>query len=183
MCVCVQAVYLFKVNKFDLLCWVASFCGVLFYSVEIGLLMAVGLAIALVVYNSAFPPIVVLGQIKNSRFHRNVKQFPGARITPGLLEFRVDAPLYYANITVVQVRTKRQSVHTHTHTHTHAHTGTQAHTTLYYANITVVQVRLIATLSHYSQTCTHTCVGLKDPSMAVVVKHPQMGLRAVHAST
>ncbi len=103
VCVCLQAIYLWRVNKFDLICWLASFFGVLFYSVEVGLAIAVGLAVLLAIYNSAFPHIAVLGQIRDTIFHRNVKQFPGAKITPGVLEFRVDAPLYYANVTEAQV--------------------------------------------------------------------------------
>ena len=54
-----QAIYLWKVNKLDLLCWLAAFFGVLFYSVEVGLAISIGLAVLLVLYQVAFPHTAV----------------------------------------------------------------------------------------------------------------------------
>lgn len=52
-----------QVAKLDLLCWLASCLGTLFISIEIGLAVAVGLAVMLALYQSAFPHIAVLGRI------------------------------------------------------------------------------------------------------------------------
>lgn len=92
-----------QVNKLDLLCWLSSFLGTLFYSVEIGLAIAIGMAVMLALYNIAFPHTAILGQVPGTSVYRNVKAFPDAKITPGVLVFRVDGPLYYANVTAVQV--------------------------------------------------------------------------------
>jgi hypothetical protein len=54
-------------------------------------------------YNFAFPRVVTLGQIPNTTFHRNTDHFPAAEPTPGILEFRVDAPLFYGNVVDIQV--------------------------------------------------------------------------------
>lgn len=61
-----QAIYLWKVSKLDLACWMAAFAGVLFYSVEVGLAIAIGLAVLLCLYQSAFPHTAVLGKLANA---------------------------------------------------------------------------------------------------------------------
>ena len=58
-----QAIYLWKVNKLDFLVWLAAFLGVLFYSVEVGLAIAIGLALLLLVWHVAFPQVNVLGKL------------------------------------------------------------------------------------------------------------------------
>jgi hypothetical protein len=55
-----------QVNKLDLLVWLAAFFGVLFIGVEIGLAISIGLALMLVMYQSAFPHTAVLGKVTNS---------------------------------------------------------------------------------------------------------------------
>ena len=61
-----QAIYLWKVNKLDFLCWVAAFLGVIFISVEVGLAIAIGLAGLLTVYHVGFPNTLVLGRLSNA---------------------------------------------------------------------------------------------------------------------
>jgi len=92
-----QAIFFWKVNKFDFLVWLASFLGVLFISVEIGLAIALGLAVAIVIYESAFPHTALLGRIPNTGVYRNVKQYPDACVVPGIVAVRIDAPIYFAN--------------------------------------------------------------------------------------
>ncbi|EFJ51511.1 hypothetical protein VOLCADRAFT_79619 [Volvox carteri f. nagariensis] len=99
-----QAIYLFKVNKLDFLVWMASFLGVLFISIEIGLGIAIGLALLIVIYESAFPHTAQLGRIPGSSVYRNVKQYPNAQLFPGILICRIDAPVYFANIQWIKDR-------------------------------------------------------------------------------
>lgn len=56
-----EARFLFKANFLDFLVWMAAFLGTVFLGVEIGLAIAIGLAVVLVVYQSAFPHTAVLG--------------------------------------------------------------------------------------------------------------------------
>ena len=55
-----------QVDKLDCLVWLASFFGVLFISVEIGLAIAIGMAVLMVVWRSAFPQVKLLGRVGNS---------------------------------------------------------------------------------------------------------------------
>lgn len=91
---------LWKTNKLDLACWLAAFLAVLFISVEIGLAVAIGLAILITLYQTAFPHTAVLGKIgtaSGSAIFRNIKQYPDSQLFPGILLFRIDAPVYFGN--------------------------------------------------------------------------------------
>jgi sulfate transporter 4 len=61
-----EAIFLFKANIPDFLVWMAAFLGTIFLGVEIGLGIAVGLAIILVIYQSAAPHTAVLGRLPNT---------------------------------------------------------------------------------------------------------------------
>ncbi|KAG2497041.1 hypothetical protein HYH03_005043 [Edaphochlamys debaryana] len=99
-----QAIYLFRVNKLDFLVWMASFLGTLFISIEIGLGIAIGLAMLIVIYESAFPHTALLGRIPGSGVYRNVKQYPNAQMLPGVMAVRIDAPIYFANVQWIKDR-------------------------------------------------------------------------------
>jgi hypothetical protein len=62
-----EARFLFKANFLDFLVWLAAFLGTIFAGVEIGLGIAIGLAILLVVTQSAVPHTAVLGRLPETR--------------------------------------------------------------------------------------------------------------------
>jgi len=92
-----EAFYLWRVNKFDWLVWTVSCCGTMFLGVEIGLMIAVGLSLLLVLYESAYPHTAVLGRLPGSTVYRNVKQYPKAELYDAIVLCRIDAPIYFAN--------------------------------------------------------------------------------------
>ena len=58
--------HLFHQHFFDFLVWLAAFLGTFFAGAEIGLGIAIGLALIIVVYRSAFPHTAVLGRLPDS---------------------------------------------------------------------------------------------------------------------
>jgi len=92
-----EAIHLFKVHKFDFFVWCMSFLGTMFLGVEIGIGIAVVISLLIVLYESAYPHMAVLGRLKGSSIYRNVKQYPDAETYDGLVVCRIDAPLYFAN--------------------------------------------------------------------------------------
>ncbi|WIA34220.1 hypothetical protein OEZ86_012573 [Tetradesmus obliquus] len=102
-----QAVHLFKVRKLDWLVWMTSFCSTMFLGVEIGLAISIGLALLIVVYESAFPHTALLGRVGNTTIYRNVKQFPNSQVLPGIAACRVDAPMYFANVQYIHDRLRK----------------------------------------------------------------------------
>lgn len=59
-----------QVNKLDFCIFLASFCGTLFISVEIGLAIAVGLHVLIALWQTAFPHTAALGRIPASSVYR-----------------------------------------------------------------------------------------------------------------
>jgi sulfate transporter 4 len=74
-----------------------AFVGTLFLGVELGLGLAVGISLLLVIFESAYPPTAELGRLPGTNHYRNVKQYPTAERYDGLVLVRVDAPIYFAN--------------------------------------------------------------------------------------
>lgn len=92
-----EAMYLWKVHKFDFFVWTVACAGTMFLGVEIGLGIAVIVSLLLVIYESAVPHTAVLGRLPGSTVYRNVKQYPEAERYDGIVAVRIDAPIYFAN--------------------------------------------------------------------------------------
>jgi sulfate transporter 4 len=92
-----EAIYLWKVHRFDLAVWVISFLGTMFLGVEIGLGISVGVSLLIVIWESAYPHVKVLGRLPGTTVYRCIKQYPEAELYDGIISVRIDAPLYFAN--------------------------------------------------------------------------------------
>ncbi|KAF8066266.1 SULTR2 [Scenedesmus sp. PABB004] len=102
-----QAVHLFRVRKLDWLVWMTSCVTTMFLGVEVGLAISIGLALLIVVYESAIPHTALLGRVGNTTIYRNVKQFPNSQVLPGIAACRVDAPMYFANVAYIHDRLRK----------------------------------------------------------------------------
>lgn len=92
-----EAIYLWKVHKFDFGVWSFAFAGTLFLGVELGLGIAVGLSLLLVIFESAYPHTAILGRLPGTSQYRNIKNYRQAERYDGIVVVRVDAPIYFAN--------------------------------------------------------------------------------------
>ncbi len=83
--------------------WLAlvAAAGVLGFGVLFGMLLAVGLSIALALKRFADPVVVELGRLPNTRDFVNVARHAGAQTLPGILIMRPDEPLFFANAEAV----------------------------------------------------------------------------------
>ncbi|KAF7816936.1 low affinity sulfate transporter 3-like [Senna tora] len=90
--------YIWKVDKLDFLACVGAFLGVLFVSVEIGLLVAVTISFGKIVIQSIRPGIEILGRVPRTEAFCDVSQYPMATSTPGILAIRISSgSLCFAN--------------------------------------------------------------------------------------
>jgi len=89
---------LWKVSKLDWVVWMFTLLFTLFLGVEIGLLVGVGVSLVLVLYKTAFPRIASLGRLPGTSIYRNIAMYPDAQQPDGMILFRIDAPIYFANI-------------------------------------------------------------------------------------
>ncbi|XP_022959986.1 sulfate transporter 3.1-like [Cucurbita moschata] len=98
------AIHLWKVDKFDFLVCIGAYAGVVFASVEIGLVIAVAISLLRLLLFVARPRTLVLGNLPNSTVYRNVEQYPNAGNVPGILILEIDAPIYFANSSYLRER-------------------------------------------------------------------------------
>ncbi|VFQ65285.1 unnamed protein product [Cuscuta campestris] len=91
------AIHLWKLDKFDFLVCISAYIGVVFGSIEIGLVVAVALSMLRVLLFVARPKTMILGNVLNSGTYRSVDQYPKAATVPGILIIHIGAPIYFAN--------------------------------------------------------------------------------------
>ncbi|GER29744.1 sulfate transporter [Striga asiatica] len=101
------AIHLWQVDKFDFLVCMSAYFGVVFASIEVGLVMAIGLSILRVLLFVVRPRTLVLGNIPDSNVFRSVDQYQNAITVPGVLVLEIDAPIYFANSNYLRERISR----------------------------------------------------------------------------
>ncbi|XP_062216741.1 sulfate transporter 3.1-like [Phragmites australis] len=101
------AIHLWQVDKVDFCVCLGAYLGVVFGSVEIGLVVAVSISILRLMLFIARPRTTVLGNIPNSMIYRRMDQYTTAKTVPGVLVLRVDAPIYFANSSYLRERISR----------------------------------------------------------------------------
>ncbi|KAI6693292.1 hypothetical protein NL676_021002 [Syzygium grande] len=101
------AIHLWKIDKFDFVVCISSYIGVIFGSVEIGLVTAVVLSLVRVLISIARPRTFALGNIPNSMIYRSMDQYPNATHVPGVLILQIDSPIYFANANYLRERISR----------------------------------------------------------------------------
>lgn len=101
------AIHMWSIDKFDFVVCMGAYLGVVFGSVEIGLVIAVALSILRVLLFVARPRTFVLGNVPNSICYRSVDQYPAAQTEPGILILDIGAPIYFANSSYLRERVIR----------------------------------------------------------------------------
>ncbi|KAL3814431.1 hypothetical protein ACJIZ3_015699 [Penstemon smallii] len=100
-------VLIWKIDKFDFVACMGAFFGVVFISVEIGLLIAVSISFAKILLQVTRPRTAVLGKIPRTSVYRNIQQYPEAAKVPGVLIVRVDSAIYFSNSNYIRERILR----------------------------------------------------------------------------
>ncbi|KAL6176544.1 hypothetical protein ACLB2K_053177 [Fragaria x ananassa] len=98
---------IWKIDKLDFVACMGAFFGVVFISVEIGLLIAVSISFAKILLQVTRPRTALLGRIPRTKVYRNVQQYPEAIQIPGVLIVRVDSAIYFSNSNYVKERILR----------------------------------------------------------------------------
>ncbi|KAL6511704.1 Sulfate transporter 1.3 [Orobanche gracilis] len=101
------AILIWKIDKFDFVACMGAFFGVVFVSVEIGLLVAVSISFAKLLLQVTRPRTALLGKIPRTNVYRNILQYPEATQVPGVLIIRVDSAIYFSNSNYIKERLLR----------------------------------------------------------------------------
>jgi MFS superfamily sulfate permease-like transporter len=86
---------------------IVCFLGVAVVGVIPGIFIAVGLSLFAFIKRSWRPYDAVLGRVDGRDGYHDVSRHPEARLIPGLVLFRWDAPLFFANAELFQDHVKR----------------------------------------------------------------------------
>ncbi|HVB45518.1 MAG TPA: sulfate permease [Streptosporangiaceae bacterium] len=81
----------------ELLIAVVACAGVLIVNLLYGVLIAIGISVAELLVRVARPHDAVLGQVPGLAGMHDVEDYPSAETIPGLVVYRYDAPLFFAN--------------------------------------------------------------------------------------
>jgi high affinity sulfate transporter 1 len=102
-------VRLWRQRKTEFALSVAAFLGVAFFGVLVGIATAVGLSILNVFRRAWWPYDTVLGRVEGLAGYHDVRSYPEARHLPGLIVFRFDAPLFFANCRTFRDEVRRMA--------------------------------------------------------------------------
>ncbi|KAI3757397.1 hypothetical protein L6452_04934 [Arctium lappa] len=101
------AILIWKIDKLDFVACMGAFLGVVFKSVETGLLIAVAISFAKILLQVTRPRTAILGKIPMTSVYRNIGQYPEATKVPGVLIVRIDSAIYFSNSNYTKERILR----------------------------------------------------------------------------
>lgn len=88
---------LWRSSRPDFVLWVVAFVATAVFDVQIGLLLSIAASLGTLVWRTSRPRWLVLGRLPGTDVFRDVTRYPSARRIEGVLIFRFDAPLHFAN--------------------------------------------------------------------------------------
>jgi high affinity sulfate transporter 1 len=88
---------IYRIQRWEFWLSVACFLGVVFLGVIEGIGVAIVAAVIEFLWDGWRPHHAVLGRVDGLRGYHDVTRYPEARRVPGLVLFRWDAPLFFAN--------------------------------------------------------------------------------------
>jgi high affinity sulfate transporter 1 len=88
---------IFRIQPWEFWLSIVCFVGVAVFGVIPGIGIAIAIAVAEFLWDAWRPHSAVLGRVDGLRGYHDIKRYPSARHVPGLVLFRWDAPLFFAN--------------------------------------------------------------------------------------
>ena len=98
---------LWRQRKAEFLLSIAAFGGVALLGVLPGIAIAVALSILNVFRRAWWPYATVLGRVEGVEGYHDIRNYPGAGHLPGLVIYRFDGPLFFANATTFRDQIRR----------------------------------------------------------------------------
>ncbi|MFD5796251.1 SulP family inorganic anion transporter [Streptomyces diastatochromogenes] len=100
-------VRLWRQRRVEFLLSIAAFLGVAFLGVLPGIAIAVALSVLNVFRRAWWPYDTVLGRVPGLEGYHDIRSYPGAQRLPGLVIYRFDAPLFFANARTFRDQVRR----------------------------------------------------------------------------
>ena len=88
---------IYRIQQWEFWLSMACFAGVALFGAIQGIGIAIVIAVLEFLWDGWRPHHAVLGRVDGIRGYHDIKRYPDARLIPGLVLFRWDAPLFFAN--------------------------------------------------------------------------------------
>ncbi len=88
---------IYRIQQWEFWLSISCFAGVFLFGVIEGIGFAIGIAVLEFLWDGWRPHYAVLARADGVRGYHDLKRYPDARRVPGLVLFRWDAPLFFAN--------------------------------------------------------------------------------------
>ena len=88
---------IFRVQQWEFWLSILCFAGVAVFGAIPGIGIAILVSVIEFLWDGWRPHFAVLGRVEGLRGYHDLKRYPDARLVPGLVLFRWDAPLFFAN--------------------------------------------------------------------------------------
>jgi len=95
---------IYRVQRWEFWLSIACLAGVAVLGVIPGIGLAIVIAVIEFVWDGWRPYFAVLGRVEGVKGYHDIRRHPEARLVPGLVLFRWDAPLFFANAELFQNR-------------------------------------------------------------------------------
>src|SRR5262245_23307587 len=88
---------IYRMQPWEFWLSMTCFAGVAVFGAIPGIVLAIVIAVIEFLWDGWRPHSAVLGEVGHVRGYHDITRYPGARLIPGLVLFRWDAPLFFAN--------------------------------------------------------------------------------------
>jgi len=95
---------IYRIQRWEFWLSIGCFAGVAVLGAIPGIGLAIIVAVIEFLWDGWRPHFAVLGRVDGVRGFHDIKRYPDARLVPGLVLFRWDAPLFFANAELFQER-------------------------------------------------------------------------------
>jgi high affinity sulfate transporter 1 len=93
---------IYRIQQWEFWLSVVCFAGVAVFGAIPGICIAIAIAVIEFLWDGWRPHYAILGRVEDLRGYHDIKRYPHATRIPGLLLFRWDAPLFFANAELFQ---------------------------------------------------------------------------------
>ena len=93
-----------RIQRWEFWLSIGCFVGVAVLGAIPGIGLAIVIAVIEFLWDGWRPHFAVLGRVDGIRGYHDIKRYPDARLVPGLVLFRWDAPLFFANAELFRER-------------------------------------------------------------------------------
>jgi len=102
-----EAKHLWHADRTDFALFLVAALGTLLLGIEEGILVGVVLSMGILIYRVSYPHMAELGRVPGTTLFRNVDRFENLEMVEGVAILRIDAPIFFANLSNIQERIQK----------------------------------------------------------------------------